>query len=422
MKKATCAIDFGTSNSLMSLVTNDGSEVLSLDPNSIDPTLMKTVFYSPSSEKWFLGAEAYHQYIEHDGEGRLIRSIKKFLPDPGFNGTKIAGRMYKVEELVAIFLREMKNRAETQSQYSIESVVLGRPALFSMDKKEDMLAQTRLEAAAKLAGFKDVSFCPEPVAAAHGFQGQLESEKLVLIGDFGGGTSDFTILKMGPQEFSESDVLAVHGIFLAGNAYDGKIMEHFISKHFGSDVRYKLPMGKNELFFPRTLLKKLCDPAHIQFLADKDIRHFLEEVQRWSTNEDYHHKMDHLFILIDELLGHEIFSLIERTKISLSSEEASTFLFKHSDFIIEEILNKSNFVEKSESLTEQIERTLLETFKLAGISPNQIGLVCLTGGTAKLPAIKDMLSKNLGASKIQDYRHFHSVIEGLAIKSKQIYL
>ncbi|MEN9835442.1 MAG: hypothetical protein RL011_1635, partial [Pseudomonadota bacterium] len=277
------AIDFGTSNSL--LAATDGDKIIppiSLDPAAADPTVLKSVLYTPATGQWYFGAEAVNQYGIHQAEGRLFRSLKKYLPDPGFSGTHVHSRYYNLPELISVFLRELRDRANAFFNKDVTTVILGRPAVFANEGDKDQLAEKRLTTAAQLAGFKDVMYCPEPVAAAYEFRHQLDRKRLVLIADFGGGTSDFTVLNMDRERFRDSDILATHGISIAGDRFDGAIMKHMIAPHFGSEVVYRMPMGSNDLHLPRQLINKMCSAADISFLSRGDILTLLKEAQKWS--------------------------------------------------------------------------------------------------------------------------------------------
>src|SRR5262249_55057906 len=154
--------------------------------------------YFPNAARCYYGEEALRRYAENGLEGRLLRSIKKHLPSRNFYGTYIDDRPMLVEDLVAAILREMRVRANTYFCTEVDRVVLGRPARFCDDPQDDRFAERRLEQAAKKAGFSEVHFLPEPVAAAREFGVGVGEERVVLVADFGGGTSDFTVMLVGP--------------------------------------------------------------------------------------------------------------------------------------------------------------------------------------------------------------------------------
>src|SRR5262249_12902343 len=152
------------------------------------------------------------KYTENYGQGRLIRSIKKHLPMRSFIGTYIEDRPFNLEDLIGLFLSEMRKRANQHFKQDVDRVVLGRPARYAPDEMDDKHAQNRMEIAAKKAGFKWIEFMPEPIAAAFEFRQTLSDEKIIFVGDFGGGTSDFTVMRIRREKYDPSDVLSIGGI------------------------------------------------------------------------------------------------------------------------------------------------------------------------------------------------------------------
>ncbi len=421
MSELVYAIDYGTSNSLLAAV-KDGVVLppIPVDPLAEDPTVLKSVLYSPTLGNWYYGARAIDAYGEALAEGRIFRSVKKYLPETGFNGTAVHGRFFNLSELVAVFLRELKARADAHFGEESTSVVLGRPAAFSLDGEADKLAERRLEAAARLAGFKSVAFCPEPVAAAYEFRHRLTEPKTVLVADFGGGTSDFTVLRLSQSGFAEKDVYAIGGVPIAGDRFDGSIMRNMIAPHFGSEIIYKMPMGSVELRIPQHLINRLCNPADVSFLARNDVLGLLKDAQKWSIDAESAKRMDRLFVLVEEHLGYKVFRAIERTKIRLSDESSDTFRFQHPGIDLEEEIFAADFKSASHDLVERIAFSMDETIKKAGVTNAQIDLVCCTGGTAKLPALHHELVRRFGKEKLIQHRHFHAVALGLAERAKAI--
>lgn len=421
-KPCIYAIDFGTSNSLLAAADcNNTYKSIHLDGLGEDPSILRSVFLSPSLDQWSFGQEAIDLYTEQTGQARLFRSIKKFLPDPGFSGTQIHGKFYSIIDLVGIFLKHMRQKANTHFDRDVDTVVLGRPAVFSMNPESDKLAESRLTAAAKLAGFKHVSFCPEPIAAAYDYKQQLQRKTLILIADFGGGTSDFSLLKMGPDSIAREDVLGIGGISLAGDAYDGSIMKNKINHHFGTSARYKMPMGRNVMEVPPFLLAKLNSPADISFLAQKDTANLLKNMQSWCLTEDDQRKLSQLMTLAEEGLGYAIYKNIEKSKKELSSQTESLFQFHHVAGIhIDETIAQQEFLDFSQSITDKIVGTIEEVMRQAQVQAKDIELVCLTGGTAQMKSIRQAFSNLFGEEKIKQFRFFHSIINGLAERAKEI--
>jgi hypothetical chaperone protein len=422
MTARALAIDFGTSNSLVASATVDGTtDALPLDDHvggAGDASVMKSVLYTPTQGEWFFGALAVTEYVARGAEGRLLRSLKRFLPDPSFTGTTLHGGYVNLTELVATFLRVLRDRACKQLDADVTAAVFGRPALFSANPELDQLAEKRLETAATLAGFTSIRFCPEPVAAAQEFRRSLTEPKTVLVADFGGGTSDFTIARLGPAPFAPRDVLATHGIDVAGDRFDGALMRHEVAPHFGTDVSYRLPMGAGELNLPRHFVTRLCTPADVAYLARAEVVAVLKNAQRFSLSADDAQKLTRLLTLVEDQQGYRLFKAIEETKIALSTAPRAPFVFDYPGAEVEAEVEATRFVAHGAPLVERIAAALDETFRRAGVEPERIDLVCLTGGTAKLPALKAELTRRFGAAKMREHRHFHSVVGGLADEAR----
>jgi len=272
-----------------------------------------------------------------------------------------------------------------------------------------------MKKAAQLAGFKHIEFCAEPVAA--GLSAELDfsdfKEKLILVCDFGGGTSDFTLLKMNGAAFSEKNVCGLSGVFVAGDAIDGRIMRNFISSHFGKDIKYRVPMGDNELGFPRRLLGKLCNPAHIVFLKERETWEFLKELEQWVLAGDDEKYISQLFCLVEEDLGYPVYSSIEKSKIELGSSDKSLFEFIHSDIAINMPIERDEFELSVEKELEEILGALEKVFEQSGCDPKDIDRVRITGGTGQMPLIQKYLLERFGREKIEMSEAFQSVALGL---------
>jgi hypothetical chaperone protein len=409
------AIDFGTTNSLLAAANSSELHApIPLDPTAADPTILRSVLYFPSAERCFYGAQAIHEYTASGGQGRLIRSIKKHLPSRSFVGTHIDERPMNLEDLIGAFLGELRARANQFFDADVRRVVLGRPARFAVDDADDAYAQYRLERAARQAGFEEISFCPEPIAAARDFRSTLSKQKVVLVGDFGGGTSDFTVLRMHDGPFQPSDVLAIGGLSVAGDAYDSALMRKHVGKHFGTEVRYQVPFGSNVLQMPPALMEKICTPADASLLRAAEAMAFLRNVQNWSLGPDDDRHIEQLLTFVDDRLGFSVFEAIERSKRALSAAEEDLFRYSYPTIDIEERITRAGFEISSAYATERIVTELDATLKRAGISAAEVDIVCCTGGTARLPAVEQALAKRFGSDKLSQFENFHSVIRGLS--------
>ncbi|MNL03122.1 Chaperone protein DnaK [compost metagenome] len=411
---STLAIDFGTSNSLVGAFHQGKRvEALPLDMKASDPTLMRTLLYFPNPDLCHYGSEAIAQYIENDMEGRLFRSFKSHLPNKNYLGTVLENRILTLENMVGVFLLELKKRAEKALGASVDRAVIGRPARYSMDPVADGFALHRMEKAAKLAGFKEVEFVPEPLAAAFDYRRNLTEEKLVLIGDFGGGTSDFTLIKLSDKAFKRDDVLAIDGCPLAGDALDSVFMSHRLNDFFGAKSRYRLPMGSNIMTMPPAVSQRLNHPAHIVHLREKETYEFIKEVRKCSLTAADAEALERLFLLIEDQQIFPFFEAIEKTKRNLSSKEQTDFEFDYPGLEIKENFTVKQFIDWSMNTKEKIFASLDSCLTSANVTPEQVNLVCLTGGTGQVPFIRHEFEKRFGKERLQTQSHFHSVLSGL---------
>jgi hypothetical chaperone protein len=347
-------------------------------------------------------------------EGRLIRSIKKFLPVRSFLGTFVNDKAFYLEDIIATFLGEMRRRANAHFQKDVDSVLLGRPARFAEDDADDRFAQERLQTAANRAGFKHVEFCPEPLAAAYEFKATLTESKIVFVADFGGGTSDFTVIRLGPNGPMDLEVLALGGVSFAGDALDGSLMRGRIAKHFGAEVQYQVPFGSNVLTMPKHLMEKICSPAEISVLRERDTQEFFRNVKSWSLGAEDHQRMDNLFSLIHEQIGFAVFEEIEATKRKLSEAERAEFAYAYSGMKLRESFTRGDFEGYAGVVLRKILRSMDDTMRAAQLQYGDVDLVCATGGTAKVFALRAALAERFGEEKIQQHQNFHSIVYGLS--------
>ncbi|MFZ4715826.1 MAG: Hsp70 family protein [Bacteriovoracaceae bacterium] len=411
------AVDFGTSNSLLSYVSDSGD----ITPVPMeDGFVLRSLLYTPELNLWYFGNKAIEEYINYDGEGRFFRSIKKFLPEPSYQGTSVFNRNMNISQLVAVILGEMRLRANQFTGKNVEKVVMGRPALYSLQKVEDQLAEDRMRKGCELAGYKEIIFCPEPIAAGLDYHTITTSEKIVLITDFGGGTSDFTLMRMNAGAYSQENILGLSGVFIAGDVLDGMMMRDFIAPHFGSKFEYKFPGSTNVLTFPRQLIKKICSPAHITHLKERETWEFLQHIKKFSLNEEDNIRMQQLFTLVESQLGFPLFNEIEKTKIRLGNSLQSTFSYHYPGIDIEQVISQSDYLESVTPSVDDIMNTMMEVFKQSGLKPSDVHQVCLTGGTSQFPLIKERLKETFGQEKLFEYNIYQSVVNGLAQFAKKL--
>lgn len=410
----TLAIDFGTSNSLVGAARGDERvEALPIDPAARDPSLMRTLLYFVDSRECYFGAESIPKYVENEMEGRLFRSFKSHLANRAYSGTMVGDRVMSLENLVTTFLIELRRRAERELGEPVDRAVLGKPARYSLNDEIDAFALARMSRAVEAAGFKEYEFVPEPLAAALDYRRGLTEEKIVLIGDFGGGTSDFTLMRMGAFDYSSSDVLGIDGCPLAGDALDSLFMSRRLNKFFGAEVRYRMSMSSNWLTMPPTVTERLNQPAHIVHLKEKATYEFINEVRKGAPQAEDRRAIDRLFALIEDQQIFAFFENIEATKRRLSEREIATFEFDYPDIEVRADFLREEFETWAEPTTTKIFASMDECLRQGGVSPDRVDLVSLTGGSSQVPKIRREFEKRFGADKLQSRSHFHSVLGGL---------
>lgn len=420
------AIDFGTSNSLLGAADSSGLRGFApIDPAAPDPSVLRSLLYFPDAKQVFYGLDAIREFAARDQAGRFIRSIKRQLPSRSFIGTYVDNRPFNLEDLIGVFLGEVRRRANAHFGQDVTRVVLGRPARFAPDEADDRFAEGRLEQAARLAGFKEIEFFPEPVAAAFGYdpgaaQDQKRGEKLVLAADYGGGTSDYTVYRLGNREFRPSDVISMGGVSVAGDALDAALMRNRISSHFGTGVQYQVPFGSNVLTMPTHLMERICHPAEISLLRKQDTLEFFRNVRQWALGPEDKAKMERLFTLLGDQLGFPLFERIEATKRALSSSEAAVFDFSYPDIEIHERISRAEFEGYITPAFDSITRALDETLEAAQIKPSAIDRVLCTGGTARVPWIRRSLAERFGENKLFDLDPFRGVAQGLMQRALEV--
>ena len=416
-------LDFGTTNSALSVNAGGNTEVIDIDPHNPTEKTMRSVIFMDEDQGVFLGQEAIVQYIEQGGHGRFMQSIKSFLPSAAFEYTFISGKRYELEDLIALVLSTIKKRGEEFVGHEVTDVVMGRPVVFSEDRNKDILAEGRLKRAAEMAGFKHVAFQMEPVAAALTFENSLAKgeEKVVLIGDFGGGTSDFTVIKLTGGKSGQpdriKDVLSLGGVYIAGDAFDSRIMWEKVAKYFGRNVQYKSMTGQT-LDMPSPITFKLINWHLIPQLRTNSVREALRHIKMTADDPA---AIGHLEDLIENNNGFLLFQAIEMAKIELSSYEKSMIFFREQGLEIKEPVTRKEFEAAINSHTAKIAACIDETMAKAGLTPRDIDVVFTTGGTSHIPCIKDLFVQRFGQGKMQHKETFTSVAYGLGLSASMFF-
>jgi hypothetical chaperone protein len=417
-------IDFGTTNSALSVYRGGFVEVVPVDGAGRTDTLMRSVLYFNEENEIYAGNEAIRQYVGDGAAGRFMQSIKTFLPNTSFDSTEVFGKRYTIDDLVAIILKQLKACGEKHVGCPVDSVVLGRPVVFSTDAAKDAIAEQRLEKAARKAGFKNIWFQYEPVAAALAFESSLQpgEDRTVFIGDFGGGTSDFTVIRVKGGAFARAerrgdaraerrgDVLALGGVYVAGDKFDSQVMWDKLAHYFGRYARYKTVGTDEWVNVPKSIIYTLCQWHRIPLLRNRKTREHLRVIK--GTVDD-RTSIEHLENIISDNYGFHLFQAIEKAKCELSETDRTRINFREHDLVISEEISKDEFETLNAANFKQISDCIDEVIGNSGLLPDQIDTVFLTGGTSRIPYIQDIFTRRFGRDKLENRDAFTSVVHGL---------
>ena len=422
--KTTVGLDFGTTNSAIA-VAEEGEEarLASFGDGRGTTTSFRSILYFPPRDKTSTvkaetkaGPEAISSYLEADSKGRLILSIKSYLGSRLFTSTQINGRYYTLEDLIAIILRRLRTTVMEQFGVSATNVVLGRPVRFAGAESEadETLALNRVRSAAELAGFSDVTFELEPVAAAYQYETQLDHDELVLIGDFGGGTSDFTLAHLGPgrKRTGRNPVVGTSGVAIAGDTFDSRIMMNLVAPKLGLGSHY-VSLGK-QLPVPVWLYSQLSSWHRTFLLKDPKTMAVLREVKNQASEPD---KVNALIQIISENLGYALYRAVESTKVKLTADEDADFVFAHAAVNIEDTLERWRFESWIQPDVQSIATCVKNLFSQHNVSYNDIGSVFLTGGSSFVPYVRRFFARTFGSHKLKGGEELTTVAKGLALRA-----
>jgi hypothetical chaperone protein len=418
-------LDFGTTNSALAVAARDGSVSLARFPDGAGTTTtFKSILYFPDKKQEprtalqpVAGPNAIRGYLEADTKGRLIQSIKSYLASRLFTHTVINGRSYTIEDLIAIILRQLREAARAQFGDLGTRVVFGRPVNFSgAERPEDeAFALARLRASAETAGFENVSFEFEPIAAAYHYERQLDHDELVLIGDFGGGTSDFTLIRLGPsrrrdEQNKRSHILATDGLGIAGDTFDSRSMMQLVAPRLGLGSRYR-SLGR-ELDVPVWIYSKLANWHLMSFLKTPDTMNVLNQVRSQAVEPE---KIEALIHIIKDNLGYKLYRAVERTKVELTNRETGRFAFRDYPVDIEASVEQWRFESWIQQDVQAIAACVERLLTNANVTARDIDSVFLTGGTSFVPVVRRFFQKRFGADRLRSGEELTTVAKGLAL-------
>ena len=411
-----CGIDFGTSNSTVGWLRPGVDTLIALEDDKI--TLPSVVFFNIEERRPVYGRLALHEYLE-GYEGRLMRSLKSLLGSKLIkHDTSVLGTAMPFKDLLGLFIAQLKKRAEATAGREFEEVVLGRPVFFvDDDPLADQEAENTLTDVARAIGFKEVSFQYEPIAAAFDYESTIEREELVLIVDIGGGTSDFSLVRLSPErrgmDNRQDDILATGGVHVGGTDFDKQLSLQGVMPLFGYGSRMKsgayMPTSHHMNLATWHTINSVY--AQKSQLALGSMRYDIEDPGG----------IDRLFKLIEQRAGHWLAMEIEETKIQLTHNESRHLPLDRVEPGLAVDLSRVMFEAAIDNQLERIRNSVTQLLGSAGVAVEQVDTVFFTGGSSGIPALRQSVSAMLPNARHVEGNIFGSIGSGLAIEAKKRY-
>lgn len=413
-------VDFGTTNSVVVLLQPDGGTRtmrFRMPDAGMDSDVFRSVlcFWTEegpgrSALRHAAGPAAVEAFLEEPLDSRLIMSMKTYLAQPSFRETRVFGRVFTLEDLVALFLGALAEAAGLEP--GAVRVVAGRPVRFAGERADDTLGEARLRAAFARAGFAATDTALEPEAAGYRFARALSGAATVLIGDFGGGTSDFSVLRFDPEARDGAAVRALGnaGIGIAGDSFDARIIDHVIAPRLGKDDSYTV-MGKS-MPIPAEFYAAFARWHRLSMMRTPRTLREIAEVARTASHPE---RLHDLIRVVEDGLGYALYRTVSTVKAELSRADRAVLRFAHGALSIERAIERAEFERWIAPDIARLDATVGQALDAAGIGAAEVDRVFLTGGTSFVPAVRAIFARRFGAAKLAGGGEFVSVAEGLAL-------
>ncbi len=405
-------VDFGTTNSVVTLLRPDGSvDTVRHAFGMAEMDVIRSVlcFWNDGARNQVIlrnavGPAAIEAYLDDPLESRLMMSLKSYLAQRSFTETRVFGRPFTLEALIGLFLGQILPAPRAAV------LVAGRPVRFAGDNPDDALGEQRLHGSYGVAGWANVQTALEPEAAGYRFARGLDKPATVLIGDFGGGTSDFSVMRFEPASNRPVQALGHAGVGIAGDTFDFRIMDHVVSPRLGKGTTYR--PGNTDLPVPPEYYSSFARWHRLSLMrAPKTMR----DIEAVMGSAKYPDRLGALLKLIRDELGYELYRSVSGVKAALSKAETAVLNFSHADFAIEETIARADFEHWIAPDIARIAATVDLALAEAGLKQDAVDRVFLTGGTSLVPAVRGLFISRFGEHRVTGGGEFVSVAEGLAL-------
>lgn len=412
-----CGLDFGTSNSTLGLAGPQGASLIALEGDHT--TLPSAIFFDFETHRPVFGRAAIDTYVA-GGEGRLMRSIKSVLGTSLIDEeTLLDRRRIGFRDVIGLVIRHIKEQGERAGGQALTQVVHGRPVHFvDGDPAADARAEAALADIARACGFSDVSFQYEPIAAALAYEAQIAREEIALIADIGGGTSDFSIVRIGPDRARlpdrGADILANEGLRIGGTDFDRLLSLEVLMPHLG----YRAPLTRPGLLTPNHLFVDLATWSKINFLYGPavmaDVRRLIKEVEQPAL-------LERLATVLERHLGHALAMQVEAAKIGLSDAASVSLALDMVEPGLRLAADRADLSRAVAAPAARLGAMVSECLTQAGLAADRIDAVFLTGGSTLLADVRAALTGALPQARIVEGDKFGAVGYGLTLEARRRY-
>lgn len=407
-------IDFGTTNSAVAIADAAGQVKLAQLPvPGGDAATWRSVLYFEPGGALSAGPAAIARYLETEGDGRLVQSIKSHLASDSFSATTIFGRRWSLEDMIAAFLRKIRESCGVELG---RRAVVGRPVRYwgAKDSDDDARAVSRMRGALDKAGFDDVIFEYEPNGAAARYATKLDHEELIVVADYGGGTTDFSVVRVGPKISGAEAILATGGIAVSGDAFDARIIDAVVAPALGRGTSYRGEMGA-EAPVPAWLYGHLRRWHYLSFLKSAETQRLLARVVQGALAPKL---IDRLVTVIEEDLGLALHKGVEGCKVRLSHSDLDRVKVD-GGLDLDVPVARAAFEGWLQEDLDGIDNTLSKVLSDAGVEPSAVDRVFATGGSSLVPVVRQRLANRFGVEKVVGGDELTSVAWGLAVRARQ---
>jgi hypothetical chaperone protein len=415
MTRSFCGLDFGTSNSTVACAQARGAALVPVEEEKV--TIPSSIFFDFDDGAARFGREALRCYVEGI-DGRLMRSLKSVLGHPLLGETvRIKRKAYTYADIIGLLVGHLKRKADAAAGCDVTHVVMGRPVRFVDDNEAaDREAQDALERIARAQGFAHVEFQYEPIAAALDYEQSVAEEQYALIADIGGGTSDFSIVRVSPEGRAKADrgedVLANQGVHIGGTDFDRLLSMKAVMPHFGLASETKSHFGGKILPVPNGYFVDLATWHRINLLYTPEIARELADLEKRSLAPE---RLRRLRGVIEARLGHSVALEVEAAKIALSAEEASAVDLAEIEEGLTLEVTRGTLQEAVESRLASLRAAGAETLRQAGLAAERIDAIFLTGGSTAIPAVRAAVTATAPQARVVAGDMFGSVGLGLGL-------